>query len=267
MSAKGGPPVTSPFNRPRTLRQLQRAAPQITPKQALLIVCEDKKSAKLYIEELRAHLRLSVVTVEVRGQQDTGHTDPVGIVAYAVARREERAREAKISNAKVAFDEVYCVIDTDEHVPGRLANLKQAQPMARAKDVRLIISRPCFEIWYLMHDRYVARPYARYEALKADLKQILPEYEKSQSEFLRLRELIGCALRHAARLEEQRQATDQENPATDVHHLVKRLYELAGQDPPPCAHRPSDASSPKNIKKGSGVRKRRSKPRKPAGGS
>lgn len=52
MSAKGGQLVTSPFNRPRALSQLQRAAPQITPKQAILIVCEDKKSAKLYFEEL-----------------------------------------------------------------------------------------------------------------------------------------------------------------------------------------------------------------------
>ncbi|WP_336210128.1 RloB family protein [Nonomuraea sp. LPB2021202275-12-8] len=73
--------------------------------------------------------------------------DPASLVAYAVRERDRKEKEARGQrDANLAYDEVWCVVDVDDH-----DTLDQAMAAARKGQVNLAISRPCFELWILYH--------------------------------------------------------------------------------------------------------------------
>ncbi|NJR71661.1 MAG: RloB domain-containing protein [Gammaproteobacteria bacterium] len=182
----------------------------------MLVVCEDTKSGKTYLEEAVTYYR---VTVEVEVVH-TGNTDPVGIVRKAIKRKRE-------------FDIVYCAIDWD----GRPA-LDTAKTIAASHtNVVIIDSYPCFEYWLLLHDRYARRPYVREgerspaACLLHDLKQIeaFKNYSKGTSHGL-FGELIAhlpTASNHAARALKEAEETQEPNPSTKCHILIKEFQSLA----------------------------------------
>ncbi|MGH3935680.1 MAG: RloB family protein [Pseudonocardiaceae bacterium] len=50
------------------------------------------------------------------------------------------------------FDEVWCVVDSDEF------DLEPAVALAAKLDGRLAVSNPCFELWLLLHHQACAAP-------------------------------------------------------------------------------------------------------------
>ena len=62
----------------------------------------------------------------------------------------EHAREHLRSNRRrrPAFDEIWCVFDTDEH-----KRLAQAIEEARQSGIEVAVSNPCIELWLVLHKR------------------------------------------------------------------------------------------------------------------
>src|SRR5262249_48969111 len=48
-------------------------------------------------------------------------------------------------------DWAWAVFDGEEHYANNQKNWYEALDLARRKDIRLAISNPCFELWYLLH--------------------------------------------------------------------------------------------------------------------
>lgn len=122
------------------------------PRRAWLIVCEGANTEPVYFTALVQRLGLAAtVTVEVVGAP--GCTDPVGLVKFAVTRVKQRKREAKNDLLKAKFEDVWIVFDTEGAQHPRAKDLPNVVLIAREHGFGLAVSRPSFEVWYILHDR------------------------------------------------------------------------------------------------------------------
>ncbi|MEQ8957740.1 MAG: RloB family protein [Coleofasciculus sp. C2-GNP5-27] len=99
--------------------------------------------------------------------------------------------------------------------------------MDRFHTIKLILSIPCFEFWFLLHYRYTSSPFENckqvIEQLNRELKQVgLEDYDKSNSGYYNSLKLkLDQAIANAQKLEKQ--LSESNNPSTTVHHLVTHL--------------------------------------------
>ncbi|WP_372461869.1 RloB family protein [Antribacter soli] len=126
MAAKRGRSIQRP-NRPRKERT------------RILIVAEGPVTERQYLQGLVQHFRRSGISVRGLDVKGLGQ-DPERIVQRAIDDRD------RAIGANEAFDEVWAVVDVDEH-----ASLDKAIALARKHKIPMVISNPCFEIWLLWH--------------------------------------------------------------------------------------------------------------------
>jgi hypothetical protein len=70
---------------------------------------------------------------------------PMALVERAVAAKKNEAREARRGRG-AAHDEIWCVFDVDEH-----AHLTEAVLLAERNGIRVAVSHPCLELWFILH--------------------------------------------------------------------------------------------------------------------
>jgi hypothetical protein len=182
-----------------------------------LIVCEDAKSAPAYFKDVRARLRLSTAEVEVCGEECG--SAPINVVKFAHDRRGRRKKEGW------SPDRVFCVVDVDHHT-----TLDQARDFASTHRLELIVSRPCFERWYLLHFERGDRPYDSYDQLSRQLRQYLDDYDKGRFaafDVLWAEERLERAIANARRLRESRAEDPRQTAYTDVDLIIDALREVA----------------------------------------
>lgn len=140
-------------------------------REAILIVCEGRETEPRYFEALKKALGLhATVDIEIRG--DTGHTDPRGLVEAALKLQKERKKLAEASTNLVPFDEVWVVFDIEHPNNGRGPAIPPAVQYALSKKLRPVLSRPSFEVWYILHDR----PRPPGVSTSADCEAVLRKY-------------------------------------------------------------------------------------------
>lgn len=125
------------------------------PNKSFLLVCEGENTEPIYFEELRKALDLgaNLVEVDVHPPSQTGHTDPKGLIAAALSAQDRRKKEAKKSPVLAEYNEVWAIFDTEGLGHPRNEQLGEAAETARANDISLAISRPSFEVWFLLHTK------------------------------------------------------------------------------------------------------------------
>lgn len=118
----------------------------------------------------------------------------------------------------LAFDEVWCVFDIDEH-----PNLNDARQLANARGVELASSNPCFELWLLLHFREQPGAQDR-QHVQRMLRTHLPEYEK-KVDFRDVVAGLGDAVQRGRQLYEEAAVAGEagRNPTTEVFRLVESL--------------------------------------------
>lgn len=154
----------------REQRRLDRRKASRRGLPSLLIVCEGRETEANYIAGLCEHLNVNLAAVRiVRG--DTA-TDPASLV-----RRAQR-----IFDVDRDFDRVFVVCDDD----GR--DFLRARQLARKRlkkldgmflTTELIVSRPCFEFWLLLHFEYSTRSFASASEVMKNLRAHLTTYHKA----------------------------------------------------------------------------------------
>ena len=190
----------------------------------MLIVCEGAKTEPNYLHGFRRAKRLSPKLLEIVPGSQCG-SNPKNIVEDARARKRAGKRE------NLPYDEIWCVFDRDEH-----ERFAEALRQADANHMRVALSNPCFELWFLLHYKYHSAPIERRGAIR-ELKQYLPTYSKSAHTYEELLDKQQMAVANAERLRKHHEHTPNErraNPSTNVHELVRFLNSLpsATVDPP-----------------------------------
>lgn len=209
--------------KPRSLkleRAVQKSRP---PAPRILLVCEGEKTEPSYFKDMINSLRLSN---QVKIGSNNG-SSPDKVVARAVELFDSSKSEGD------AFDEVYCIFDSDahEHFNKAVSRLKELKKSG--KPFFDVVSVPCFEFWLLLHFGYTEKPYAAKgkksvgDVLVSDLKtkEGFSSYGKGMKGiFSILISRMDAAIKNAKKLQENSRGDgDYSNPSTQVHILVERL--------------------------------------------
>ncbi|MGH3859172.1 MAG: RloB family protein [Actinokineospora sp.] len=93
-------------------RVAARRSPRFAPRARFLVVCEGTATEPLYFQYVRNALRDQLLTIEVPIENG----DPVQLVEIAARRKKEAHRKARaFRDDNEKFDQVWCVVDVDEH--------------------------------------------------------------------------------------------------------------------------------------------------------
>lgn len=168
-----------------------------------------------YVNELhRRHRERVIVTI------DPFNGGPLQLVEHAVERRRVDKRDEKRGRGR-AYDEIWCVFDVDEH-----PNLDQAVVMARDNEIKLAISSPCLELWFLLHFEDQAAWIDRHEVQRR-ASEVLRCGKTLTAEALdSLFERYEDARARALQLDEKHRgdgSPERSNPSTNVWQVVESI--------------------------------------------
>jgi len=202
-------------NRRHRERRPARGEPSRRPRKRILVLCEGQNTEPQYLLGFKRWCRNALVDVVV----DPEHGVPLTLVRRAKeAKQEAERRAARERDDNVAYDEVWCVFDTDEH-----PNLEQACRMARDNGIEVALSNPCFELWLLLHFRDSPGMQGRKDVARL-LRKHVDDYDK-HVDFAAYQPGYGSAVERAKRLESAARSDgeDGRNPTTGVHRLTESV--------------------------------------------
>lgn len=216
----------------RTNRGFQRQVDLVDRHDRVLIVCEDSVSSPNYFNDLVRSERLSSVDVEITG--DCG-SDPMSVVNEAISRYEQSVNDNITAST---FDNVYCVIDRDDHNTFNEAINKVKELKKSGKPFHIIRSYPSFEFWYLCHFKYTRASIGKAGAKSSgkECEKLLnvewknhfkKKYSKNMTGIYKLlRDKLSSAISNAKGTLREAEATNEMNPSTEVHQLVDYLINI-----------------------------------------
>lgn len=182
----------------------------------MLISAEgNNKTELLYFSNFKNNLNYVIKPAK------SNYTDPVNMVKNLI--KDTYKDDFDFKRGDIAF----CVFDTDT------SNSKQVEidyAMREAKGkVKIVISNPCFEVWFLCHYSYSTRPYGTNEDVLRELRKEIDSYEKNKNIFNFIKEKTVYAIQNAMRLEEHHKSLGRKgksmacNPSTEVYKIVEKL--------------------------------------------
>lgn len=189
----------------------------------LVIVSEGKKTERKYFGNYRKRgCGLKIKT------PNTSRTDPIDLVNYAERQIGKHGLDPG------GDDEVWCVFDVDENED----KIQEAVEKAEESDIKIALSNPCFEIWFLLHFKFRDTRLTCDDAIK-ELKDYLPQYSKNEDIFYKIVDKRDTAISHAKKLNEIHKKnrnndlySPDSNPSTQVFKLVEYIldYTECGED-------------------------------------
>ena len=188
-------------------------------KKIIFIATEGKnKTEKLYFKKFNSD------KVQIRFAKG-GSTDPVNMVSELLSECKDMGYDPK------AGDTAYCVLDSD-FVASKNKQIAVADKKAEENELSLIVSSPCFEIWYLCHYDYSTKAFSSNEEVIDELRKRIPQYDKNMEDMYELLRLsLKNAIKNAKRLEEynlqsgKRLHTVEFMPSTEVYRIIETIME------------------------------------------
>lgn len=202
----------------RSSRQRRyRSSPKRHGRTTVFVLCEGHRTEPGYLTDMRKTLHLTGVRIV-----STLHEGLAGVEKRLAISIKEGTPE----------DEYWCVVDHDERkveFERFLTQVKELQNLRSRPRIQLIVSRPCFEYWFLLHFEDTTRAFrgspggdSACNQVISKLQRHLPNYRKNDRQlFVRLHEHLPGALKRAKRERVEGASF------TDVWKLVERLSTLA----------------------------------------
>lgn len=85
-------------------------------------------------------------------------------------------------------DSIWLIVDGDVnyHNPdpftSKNSQMERAYKIAKRNEIRIILSNPCFELWYLLHFMYTTAELRDFNAVYDHLKKYIPDYGKTKDD-------------------------------------------------------------------------------------
>jgi hypothetical protein len=207
----------------RKSRQLERRKSTRAGLPAILIVCEGRETEPNYLRGLCEEYGINRANVTIVGGDDD--TSAAGLVRKALQRFQ----------VDRDFDAVFVVCDcVDENLTEarRLAAQELQNITGESVPMSLIVSRPSFEFWLLLHFEYLARPFRSADPVVDLLSRHVTDYDKADKQiFAKVRSGLDRALAHVPRLKAELAATGAQSPDTDMPILVQKMLSLSRHRP------------------------------------
>lgn len=147
-------------------------------------------------------------------------TDPVKIVRNTI----NKAKNEEISYKQ--GDMAISIFDLDLD-PAKEIQLESAKLVASKKNIKLITSNPCFEVWYLEHFGFTSKPFTSSNEVVRDLMKKYPSYQKNRCDIDIFYPLTKDAIKNCKQLIEHHRRNGRENefsnPITNIFEIVEVL--------------------------------------------
>lgn len=203
----------------RKSRQLERKKSTRAGLPSILIVCEGRETEPNYLRGFCEEYGINRANVTIVGGDDD--TSATGLVRKA-RQRFQVDRD---------FDAVFVVCDCiDENLTEaqRLAAQALRNVTGESVSMSLIVSRPSFEFWLLLHFEYLTRPFRSAEPVVNLLSRHVTDYDKADKQiFAKVRSGLDRALAHVPRLKAELAATGAQSPNTDMPTLIQKMLSLS----------------------------------------
>ena len=201
----------------------KRNIPKKEVAKKILIACEGKYTEPLYLKAIKQDLRLSTVKITILPHDGT---DPLSVVNKVLDKRQEVKREGTWEKEDLAW----AVFDGDEHIQKDPNNWHQAIQKAKKENIRLAVTNPSIEFWYLIHFQERSSNISQ-DKTKNHLKQHIPNYDKSGCYYPEpLKKFNQEAIARAKKLDDlakQNKLPEHSNPCcSGISQLVKMLLKL-----------------------------------------
>lgn len=207
-------------------RPLKRSPGTLRDTRLFIVACDDTYAPKQYF----SFLRLSRVHIHIVETDDTKSA-----AAYVLDRLFKFNVEED--------DERWMILDTDHCIQeNHFPSFIQAIRDARQAGIKIALSRPCFELWLLLHHVNESEVHSLADAYQTEimLRRILGEYNKTnlKAEHYPLA-LVAKAISRAEQLDAQVLGGDRPSGNTSrVYKLLKAILQSI-----PETHRPEDLRS------------------------
>lgn len=203
-------------------RILKRKVATRQPRKTLVVFCEGEKSEPQYLLALRRQPFVKdAAAVDIQVETGHGGAVPLTLVTLAIAARAKSAAE------EAEIDEFWCVFDVEW--PRNHPHLSEAITKARANDIKLAISNPCFELWLILHYRNHGSWLDNSQAV--ELRRQLDGSTNKSLDAAKYMSLIGDAVRHAALLDTRHHRDGSKfphnNPSSGMYRLIASIGPLA----------------------------------------
>lgn len=172
----------------------------------ILIICEGKETEVSYFKNFNSrYTRVDVIIPDKKssGKNKGKETDPENLV-----KRSIEYKETKYDIDEKDGDRVWCLFDIDidfnnpNALNSKITQIQKSQTIANRNKIKLGISNPCFELWYLLHFEYTTGALKNYNAVQQKLSKYLPSYEKNKNVYAELKNLVNNAETNAIKLRE-----------------------------------------------------------------
>ena len=186
-------------------------------KKVIFIATEGKnKTERLYFKKFNSD------KVQMRFAKG-GSTDPVNMVSELLSECKDMGFDPE------AGDMAYCVLDSDFSI-NKNNQMALADKKAKKNDLSLIVSSPCFEIWYFCHYEYSTKVFGSNEEVIDELKKRMPQYDKNKEDMYEiLLQMKDNAVENAKKLEKynlqsgKKLETVEFMPSTEVYRIIETI--------------------------------------------
>jgi hypothetical protein len=181
----------------------------------ILVFTEGKRTEPDYIQWWQRLYR-ERVTVTISPH----HGSPMTLVKHAVAARKADFNDARRRRGQ-SYSDVWCVFDVDEH-----PQLDNAVRLAGDHGIRVAVSNPCVELWFLLHFQDHRAYLDRHEAQRLAESHLGCKKGLTDEALELLGKSHSTALDRARRLDTTHEGNGTRypgNPSSCLGELVERL--------------------------------------------
>lgn len=202
----------------RRIEQIQRNRKNRKTKESILFEFEGKnKTEEIYFRNFQK--RDNPYNLKFAYGNDT---DPVSMVKSLISYMKKE--EINTANN----DKIYCVFDADINI-NKQKRIDEATRLASENGIAMIISIPCFELWYRLHYSYTSKVISSNKEIINDLKTYIPDYEKNINVYDIIKDKTNIAIENSKRLEKEQTKNGKTfnnincNPYTSVYKPVEYI--------------------------------------------
>ena len=153
-------------------------------------------------------------------------TDPVNMVDELISEMKEKGFASDLGDLS------FCLIDSDL-AAWKNSKIYEADILAKENEITVIVSSPCFEIWFLCHYSYSTRQYGSNDEVIAELQKKMPGYSKNSNDvYERICLETDNAIANARRLERyllesgRTRHTVGFQPSTEMYSVIEGIRKI-----------------------------------------
>ena len=197
----------------------RRSARSQPPRRVIRLLTEGRRTEVEYFAKWAAEFR-GRITIDF----DHFHGTPLSLVERAADLVEQRRRSLRRRQSDVAFDEIWCVFDRDEH-----PFVAEAIALAERNEIGVAFSNPCFELWFVLHaqdlrrhtERGIVQDLSASHGFTTGKALAVESWDRLRSTW-EPAETRGEAL---DAMHNDNGSPPRSNPSTTVRRLVRQLHE------------------------------------------